>query len=59
MDDTINEAEQGFAVFLEVVDALDPVRVDLQSGRFASIARIFDDDRKEQILYIRVYASQA
>jgi hypothetical protein len=44
VDDTINEAEQDFAVFLEVVSAIDPVRVDLQSGRFASLARIFDDD---------------
>ena len=52
VDDAINEAEQDFAVFLEVVSAIDPVRVDLQSGRFASLARIFDDDRKEQILYM-------
>ena len=49
VDDTINEAEQDFAVFLEVVNAIDPVRVDLQSGRFASLGRIFDDDRKGKI----------
>ena len=38
--------EQLFALILEVVDAIDPNRVDLQSGRYASLARIFDDDRK-------------
>ena len=46
IDDDINEVEQVFALFLEVVDAIDPGRVDLQSGRFASLARIFDDDCK-------------
>ena len=38
--------EQLFALILEVVDAIDPGRVDLHSGRFASLAIIFDDDRK-------------
>ena len=46
-NDTINEVEQLFALILEVVDVIDPDRVDLQSQRFASLARIFDDDRKE------------
>ena len=46
VDDGVNEAEQFFALILEVVDAIDPDRVDLQSGRFASLARIIDDDRK-------------
>ena len=42
--------DQNFALFLEVVDTIDPGRVDLQSGRFASLARIFDNDRKEKIV---------
>ena len=48
INDTINEVEQLFALILEVVDAIDPARVDLLGGeRFASLARIFDDDRKQ------------
>ena len=43
--------EQVFALILEVVDAIDPDRVDLQSGRSASLARIFDDDRKRTKLF--------
>ena len=46
LDDDINEAVQIFALILEVADAIAPDRVDLQSERFASLARIFDDDRK-------------
>ena len=42
--------EQVFALFLEVVDAIDPDRVDIQRGRNASLAIIFDDDRKEMLL---------
>ncbi len=45
VDDDINEVEQLFVIFLQVVDALDPARVDL-SGRFATLGRIIDDDRK-------------
>ena len=46
VDDEINEVEQLFALFLEVVTAIDPARVDLTSERFATLGRIFDDDRK-------------
>ncbi len=46
VNDTINEAEQNFALLLELVDAVDPARVDLTSERFVSLARIFDNDRK-------------
>ena len=46
VDDDINEVEQLFALFLEVVTAIDPARVDLTSERFATLGRIFDDDRK-------------
>ena len=58
VDDEINEVEQLFALILEVADAIDPARVDLQSGRYASLARIFDDDRKgtnliHKIIYYR------
>ncbi len=42
MDDDINEVEQLFVIFLEVVN---PDRVDL-TGRFATLGRIIDDDRK-------------
>ena len=45
MDDDINEVEQLFVIFLQVVDAVDPARVDL-TGRFATLGRIIDDDRK-------------
>ena len=44
-DDTINEADEVFVVLLEVVDAVDPNRVDL-GVRNASLCRIGDDDRK-------------
>ena len=37
--------EQLFVVFLRVVDAVNPDRVDL-TGRFATLGRIIDDDRK-------------
>ena len=46
VNDTINEAEQDFALLLELVDAVNPDRVDLRSERFISLARIFDNDRK-------------
>ena len=46
--------DQNFVLFLEVVDTIDPGRVDLQSGRFASLARIFDNDRKEKKKYLRL-----
>ena len=49
-DDDINEVEQVFALFLEVVDAIDRRRVNLQSGYFASFGRIIDDDRKGTLL---------
>ncbi len=29
-----------------MVDAVDPARVDLESGRFATLGRIIDNDRK-------------
>ena len=45
MDDDINEVEQLFVIFLRVVDAVNPDRVDL-TGRFATLGRIIDDDRK-------------
>ena len=58
-DDTINEAEQDFALLLELVDAVDPARVDLRSERFIILARIFDNDRKGtnifRGLYDRIY----
>ena len=50
VNDDINEVEQLFALFLEVDTAVDPGRVDLRSERFATLGRIFDDDRKEKIL---------
>ena len=37
--------EQLFVIFLRVVDAVNPDRVDL-TGRFATLGRIIDDDRK-------------
>ena len=46
VDDDINEVEQVFVIFLQVVDAVDTARVDLQFGRFATQGRILDDDRK-------------
>ena len=46
MDDDINEVEQVFVIFLQVVDAVDPDRVDLQSGRNATLGIILDDDCK-------------
>ena len=48
-NDEINEVEQVFIIFLQVVDAVDPARVDLQSGRFATLGRILDDDRKCEV----------
>ena len=46
VNDSINEVEQLFVIFLQVVDAVDPSRVNLESGRFATLGRILDDDRK-------------
>ena len=48
MDDNINEVEQVFVVFLRVVDAVNPDRVDLQfeGGRHAALGIILDDDGK-------------
>ncbi len=46
VDDEIHEVEQIFVVFLRVVDAVNQSRVDLRSGRFATLGRIFDDDGK-------------
>ena len=46
-NDDINEVEQYFALFVEVVSATNPDRVDLRSGRFAALGRIIDDDRKD------------
>ena len=43
-DDMINEADEVFVVRLELVDALDPNRVDLDA-RDASLCRIGDNDR--------------
>ena len=51
VDDTINEAEQDFALLLELVDAVNPARVDLRSERFITLARIFDNDRKRRNIY--------
>ena len=45
VNDNINEVEQLFVVFLRVVDAVNPARIDL-TGRFATLGRIIDDDRK-------------
>ena len=53
VDDDINEVEQIFVIFLQVVDAVDPARVDLQSGRFAALERILDDDRKCKSCFCR------
>ena len=44
-DDEVNEAEEFFAVLLEVVDAVSPERVDI-SGRNVSLCFIVDNDRK-------------
>ncbi len=44
MDDKIHEVEQIFVILLELVDAVN--WVDLQSGRFATLGRILDDDGK-------------
>ncbi len=51
-NDEINEVEQYFALFMDVVSATDPDRVDLRSGRFAALGRIIDDDRKDSNYYI-------
>jgi len=50
-DDSINEAQQEFAILLELVDAVDPARVDLRSERFVTVGRIFDNDRKGTNIY--------
>ncbi len=51
-NDDINEGEQYFALFMEVVSAANPERVNLRSGRFAALGRIIDDDRKDSNYYI-------
>ena len=58
VDDTINEAEQDFALLLELVDAVNPDRVDLRSERFITLARIFDNDRKRRNIYKGMYNRQ-
>ena len=58
VNDTINEVEQDFALLLELVDAVDPARVDLTSRRFVSLARIFDNDRKRRNVYKGMYNRQ-
>ncbi len=45
VDDNINEGHEAFAVILELIDAVDPDRVDL-SSRSAVLCRISDNDRK-------------
>ena len=45
-NDDVNEVEQHFVLFMEVVSATNPGRVNLRSGRFAALGRIIDDDRK-------------
>ena len=37
VNDTINEAEQEFAIILELAEAVDPARVDLMSQHFVTI----------------------
>ena len=54
VDDDVNEMEQIFVIYLEVVDAVSPSKVDLQSGRFATLARIMDDDCKEMLVIMFV-----
>ena len=48
VDDGINEVEQIFVIFLRVVDAVNPDRVNLQfeGGRNATLGIILDDDSK-------------
>ena len=46
VDDDVTEMEEIFVIYLEVVDAINPGKVDLQTGRFATLARILDDDGK-------------
>ena len=55
VDDTINEAEQDFALLLELVDAVNPDRVDLSSARFVTVGRIFDNDRKGTNIFKGMY----
>ena len=49
VDDDVHELEEIFVICLEVVDAINPGKVDLQTGRFATLARILDDDGKYEI----------
>ena len=46
MDDNINEVQQIFVVVLRVLQPADEDRVDLESGRFATLGIIVDDDSK-------------
>ena len=46
VDDDIHEVEQTFVLLLEPVDAGDLGELDLQSGRFATLCRITDNDRE-------------
>ncbi len=50
IDDDINEGDEIFAVILELIDAVDPNRVDL-NFRNASLCRIGDNDRKFKSFY--------
>ena len=55
INDDINEVEQSFALFMEVVNATNPDRVDLRSGRFAALGRIIDDDRKDSYYSYQIH----
>ena len=51
VDDDIDEDDEFFAVLLEVVDAVNPDRVDL-SERNISVFRIADDDGECDCVYM-------
>lgn len=44
-DDNINEGDEVFVVIMELLDAVDPTRVDL-SACYATLCMIGDNDRK-------------
>lgn len=46
VDDDVTEMEESFVIYLQVLDTVSPGKVDLQNGRFATLARILDDDGK-------------
>ncbi len=48
IDDNINEGDEVFVVFVELVDAVDDSRVDF-SIRNATLCRIGDNDRKSML----------